>query len=297
MLSNRIHNLAPPPRRVPFTVVCSAMAGTTGWFGAVFLLMGLVFTVIFTAGLHPLDDLRLALEGETATGRITTVVETNSTENEVPVYGYDYAFTTKREQNVTGRSYTTGQEWQNGASVQIDYVPANPVISRIHGARSSSFSVWVLFVLLFPAIGAGMFLSGAGTGLRQVWLLRNGVVADAQVQSAQPTGVSINEVPVLKYTYEIRTAAGETATGTAKSLPADRIGDEQAEPALHLPDNPYRSTLVDAISLSYQLDVDPTTGQWVSNESRIKAALYLLTWLAAILLGGYWSLSVLSIIR
>jgi hypothetical protein len=297
MLSNRIKNLAPPPRSVPLTVACSAMGGSTGWFGALFLLMGLVFTVIFTAGFHPLDDLRLALEGTTATGRITMVVETNSTENDVPVYAYDYAFTTKREQNVTGRSYTTGREWKNGASVQIDYVPEAPVISRIHGARSSSFSVWVLFVLIFPAIGATMFFSGAVDGLRQVWLLRNGVIADAQIQSAQPTGVSINEVPVLKFTYEIRTAAGETATGTAKSLPKDRIGDEQAEPALHLPGNPFRSTLVDAISLSYQLDVDQTTGQWVSNESRFKAALYLLTWLAAVLLGGYWTLNMLSILR
>jgi hypothetical protein len=297
MLSNRIKNLAQPPRAVPLTVICSAMLGTTGWFGAIFLIMGLGFTLVFTSGYHPLDDLRLALAQTTAKGIITQVNETNSTENDVFVYEYIFTFTTKREQTITGRSYTTGRDLQNGANVTVDYVPEDPAINRIHGARSSAFSSWVLFVLIFPAIGAALFLSAAIGGLRQVWLLRNGVVADAHIQSARSTGVTVNHVPVLQYGYEIQTAAGETATGSAKSFPSDRIGDEQVEPALHLPGNPFRSTLVDAISVSYQLDVDETTGQWTSGESMVKALLYLLAWAVVILLGGYGLLSGLGVIR
>jgi hypothetical protein len=59
MLSNRIHNLAPPPRPVPLPIVCSAMFGTTGSFGAIFLISGLVATLVFTHGIRPIDEFHL----------------------------------------------------------------------------------------------------------------------------------------------------------------------------------------------------------------------------------------------
>ena len=98
MLSNRIRNLAPPPRPVPLTIICSAMLGTTGGFGALFMIFGLVFTVIFTNGYRPLDDIRLALSQTTAQGRVTRVVDAHATENDVSVYEYVYTFTTRREE-------------------------------------------------------------------------------------------------------------------------------------------------------------------------------------------------------
>ena len=97
MLSNRVSRLAPPPRPVPLPVVCSAMFGVTGSLGAIFLITGLVFTIVFTQGYRPVDEMRLALSQTTARGIITSVSETNSTENDVPVYEYGFAFTTSRD--------------------------------------------------------------------------------------------------------------------------------------------------------------------------------------------------------
>ena len=297
MLSNRIHNLAPPPRPVPLTIVCSAMLGTTGGFGALFMIFGLVFTVIFTSGYRPLDDIRLALSRTTATGRITQVVDSNATENDVTVYEYVYSFTTRREEQLTGRSYSTGRHWSAGNSVAIEYVPDAPYISRIQGARTSMFSPFILFVLIFPAVGGALFLSAAAGGLRQVWLLRHGLIGDARITSTRSTNTTVNGVPILEYSYEITTREGITSEGKAKSFPSDRLGDEEREPALYLESNPDRSTLVDAISLNYPLDVDSLSGRWISSGGKGKAVLYILAWMVALILSGFALMSALGVIR
>ncbi len=297
MLSNRIRNLAPPPRPVPLPVVCSAMLGTTGGFGALFMLMGLVFTIIFTSGYRPLDDIRLALSQTTAQGKVTSIVDPNATENDVPVYEYIFTFTTRREEPMTGHSYSTGRRWSAGSSVTIDYIPDAPYISRIQGARTSMFSPFILFVLIFPAVGGALFLTAAAGGLRQAWLLRHGLIADARIKSTRSTNTTVNGVPILEYFYEITTKEGITADGKAKAFPSDRLGDEETEPALYLESNPDRSTLVDAISLNYPLDVDTLSGRWISSGGKAKAGLYILAWTVAILLSGYALMSALGVIR
>lgn len=273
------------------------MLGVTGSFGAIFLIAGLVFTLIFTYGYRPIDDLRLVYSKTTARGMITSVSETNSTENDVEVYEYEYTFTARNEKKVTGHGYSTGRRWSVEAPVTIEYVPDDPSISRIQGARTSVFAPWVLFVLIFPAVGGALFLSAAIGGARQAALLRYGVLADAHVTATLPTGVTVNGVPVLKFSYEIQTSAGESFDGTDKAFPSDRIGDEESEPALYLPSHPGLSTLVDAISLRYPLDVDESTGQWISQEGYLKVVLYFLAWGAVIALSGYGLLSWLGIIR
>jgi hypothetical protein len=297
MLSNRINHLVPPPRPVPLRVICSAMFGITGRLGAIFLISGLAFTLVFTAGYRPVDELRLAFSKATAQGTITKVSDTNSTENDEPVYAYEFSFTTHREQKVSGMSYSTERRWRVEDRVTIEYVEDAPAIARIQGARSSEFSPWVLFVLIFPLVGAALFGTAAIGGWRQASLLRHGEVADAHILSTRPTNVSVNNVPVLEYAYELRTAAGETFNGSAKSLPSDRLGDEENEPALYLPSNPDRSTLVDAISLRHPLDVDNLSGQWISQEGFFNTGWYILTWIAVIALSGYGLLRALGVFR
>ena len=142
-----------------------------------------------------------------------------------------------------------------------------------------------------------MFGSAAISGWREVMLLRRGEVADAKILSTRPTGVTVNNAPVLLYSYEIKTSAGETFNGSAKSLPSDRLGDEENEPALYLPSNHDNSILVDDIYLKRPLDVDETTGQWKSQGGFVSVVLYILVWICAIVLIGYGFISTLGIIR
>ena len=78
MLSNRINRLAPPPRSVPLRVAISAMFGITGWMGAIFLIVGLAFSLVFISDYRPIDEIRLAASRTTAQGRITAVLVTHS---------------------------------------------------------------------------------------------------------------------------------------------------------------------------------------------------------------------------
>jgi hypothetical protein len=297
MLSNRIHNLAPPPRPVPLPIVCSAMFGLTGSFGAIFLISGLVATLVFAHGIRPIDEYRIATSQSTARGIVTGVSGTNSSENEEPVYEYRFTFTARNEREYTGTSYSTGREWSRGDRVTVEYVPEEPSISRIQGGRISTFSPWVLFVLIFPAVGGAMFLGAAIGGWRQVTLLAHGKIADARILSSRSSGMEINDEPVLIYSYELTTSMGEIFQGKSKSLPSGRIGDEDVEPALYLPEKPSRSMLIDAIPLRYPLDVDSLSGQWVSPEGRTKVVLYLSAWVVVSLLSAWVLLGALGVIR
>jgi len=273
------------------------MFGATGSFGAIFLIAGLVFAILFTGGLHPFDEFRLAFGKAAARGTVTHVGRTNASENDEPVFEYAFSFTTNREEQVTGRCYSTGRQWTVEDSVTVEYLPADPRIARILGARMSEFTPWVLFVLIFPIVGGVMFAGAAVGGIRQVWLLRNGLVADAEIQSERATGVEINNQPLMQYDYEFTTSEGRVFNGSAKALPSGQVGDEPAEPALYLPSNPKISTLVDAVPLAWPLDVDGLSGQWIAQGGKAKAILYLLAWAATAALGGYWILSLSGWIR
>lgn len=288
MLSSRISRLAAPPRPVPLSVACSAMlGGPTGTVGAIPLIGGLVFMLIFSRGFRLTDEIRLALSKATTQGTVTVASWTNATENQSPIYRYEFTFSTPREQNVTSTCYTTGQMWSVGDRVTIEYVPEKPSVARIQGARRSIFPPLALeIVLIFPVVGMGMLGASILQGWRQITLLREGQVADARLLSVQPTNVRVNNQPVLEYVYEIQTADGETFTGVSKALPRECVGDEEREPALYLPSNPYRSTLVDAIPLRYTLDVDETTGQWIARERPWRVFVFALVCASSLVLIG-----------
>jgi hypothetical protein len=277
MLSNRIDQLASPPRSVPLRVACRAMLGRTGGIGAIFLLAGLLATWLFIGELRPIAEAQLTLSSATAQGTITRVEATNTTVNDVTVYRYHFTFRTPNEETVTGQSYTVGQEWSAESHVMVQYVPDKPSIARIEDSRLSAAPLWAIAVLIFPATGTALFLSGAISGWKQTILLQHGEVTGARIISQNPTGVSINNVPVIAYIYEFSTGDGEEYMGSAKSMPSGLVGDEAKEPVLYLPRNPRKSTLVDAIPLRYPLDVD-AYGQWVTHESVWPIVRYTLIW-------------------
>lgn len=279
MLSNRIDQLASPPRSIPLRVACRAMLGRTGGIGAIFLLAGLLATWLFIGDIRPVAEARLALSSTTTRGTITHTSPTNVSVNETTVYKYQFTFRTPDERTFTGQSYTVGQKWSAESRVVIQYVPTQPSIARIEGAQLSAAPTWgALLVLTFPTTGAALFLSATAGGWRQTILLQRGEVASAKVISEQATGVRINDAPVIAYVYEFEADDGEFYMGNSKSLPSGLIGDEVKEPVLYLPWNPKISTLVDAIPLRYPLDVDEY-GQWVTHEGVWPIVWYTLVWI------------------
>ena len=294
MLSNRIEQLAAPPRPVPLRVVCRAMLGRTGGIGAIFLLAGLLATLLFVGDIRPIAEVRLLLSSTTTTGTITSVEPTNTTVNDVTVYRYQFTFKTPNEETFAGQSHTVGQVWSPEDRVTIQYVPAKPSIAKIEGTQLSTAPMWVAFLMLiFPGTGAALFLPASISGWKQATLLRHGEVSGAKIISQSPTGVSINDVPVMAYDYEFSTADGEEYTGSSRSMPSGLVGDEAREPVLYLPWNPRRSTLVDAIPLRHPLDVDEY-GQWMTHENVWPIVWYTLIWAGVLGSVAYALLRMLS---
>lgn len=128
-----------PPRRVPAQVRKAATGGRGSWgvvlFGLIFGGMGLVFTAFFFPW-HFWDDWRLAgAVAATTMGVVQHVRETNMTINDTRVMAYDFRYTPANEQAASGHCYTTGSEWHEGAQVTVRYLPAQPELACIEGAR------------------------------------------------------------------------------------------------------------------------------------------------------------------
>ena len=168
MLSDRLSRLASPPRRVPWSIVAAAMPGPIGLFGAVFLIFGMVFVILFAGDIRPIDELRLAASRTTATATVTGYNETNSSENDETIYIYRLTFWTPDEQEIEATSYVTGRVWSNGDRVPVRYLPDKPTVAVLENTRHSVFTPWILMcVMIFPAIGGVMFLVNALGGWRQ----------------------------------------------------------------------------------------------------------------------------------
>lgn len=277
-LSQRISQLTAPPRRVPPAAASAALMGITGTLGAIFVIVGLVMVLVFLEGATPIDEIRLMLSSAETQGTITNVEGTNTTINDVPVYRYTFTYRSPGGETLTGQSHAPGSRWSPENRVTVEYVPGDPSIARIQGTMAMPIPLWAIgLMLMFPATGAVFFASAAISGTRQATLLRWGEIVGGKITSQQPTSMSVNNVPVMAYTYEFETPEGDLIMGTSKSLPNPHIGDETLEPVLYLPHNPERSMLVDALPLRYPLDVD-TWGQWVAHGSRAKTVWCVLAY-------------------
>jgi hypothetical protein len=278
-ISNRIERLVKPPRRVPIGTACAALTGFVGLFGAIFFSFGMIFVWVFGAGMNPIDEWRLSH----STARIPAVVEevsvTNASENEVKVYEYRFRYTPGDGLPLDGHCYTTGRKWNEGEHTPAIYLPGNPEVACLEGARLSHFTPWILLIILiFPAVGLGIFIPTTVSGWRKVKLLRYGEITGAQNISVTPTNTMINDTPVMKYSYEFRDGLGRVFTGDSRSLPTGMIGDEKREPVLYLPSNPERSMLVDALPLRFPLEVNED-GQWRHRGGIKPVMMFLAAWI------------------
>ena len=148
-----------PPRQVPAPVAKAVGGGRASWFlplfGVVFGGMGLMFSVMFFPWRFR-DDWQLAADGaRTVQGLITEVTKTGMSINDVHVMEYGFRYTPEDGRPRQGRCFTSGERWTNNAPVAVRYLPANPDLACVEGARLSEGGGVGSFVLVFPLIGGG----------------------------------------------------------------------------------------------------------------------------------------------
>lgn len=191
-----------PPRQVPAHVAKAVMGGGTSWFlplfGLIFGGMGLLFTVLFFPWRFA-DDWRLAADtARTTPGVITEVTKTNMSINKVRVREYGFRYTTEDGHLRQGRCYTTGEQWSINAAVKVRYLPAEPELACVEGARLSEGGWGGVFVVIFPIIGGGLIAWFVADRRRKRRLLQAGVVAEADVVSVDTTSAKVNNQDVYK---------------------------------------------------------------------------------------------------
>lgn len=209
--------LIPPPRPLPMSLRLKVLFGRLpaifGWF---FLAFGMVFVWVFAPATDfaSYSDFRGSLE--TAPARIIdsrrTSYSTGSKSSKRPIYAFDYQFTHGGGTH-SGTSYQTGKGPAAGVSVTVEFPKGRPQRSRIQGMRTSPMDAWVLlFVPIFPLIGAGLVVVTLRGGLRITRLLQLGHASEAMVFECSPTNTTVNGRRVFAYGLSYRDSLGNPQT-------------------------------------------------------------------------------------
>jgi hypothetical protein len=201
--------LSPPPRDVPFLVRCHLLVSMWTFMGSFFLGLGSIFALTLGLECDPLGSLRLALWGREASGTLKDVQETHYEENDERVYRFTYSFPLPDGRPQPGTSYWPGKSFDGpmrrapagaGMAITVEYDPVNPGISRIKGTRTGMCAHWVMFVFIFPTLGAAMLLGGLARGRKQMRLMKWGEAVEATLTVCHAhDGEGAIDVPVAEF--------------------------------------------------------------------------------------------------
>lgn len=270
MLENQQY-LSRAPRRVPFSLSVQFLTGGfLNQFGWAFLGFGMIFVWIFVMNAD-LSSWYLLKDSRTAEGKVAYCSETNMEENETVVYEIGYFFTGPDGVVYRDRSYSTGNFFSEGTPVSIEYAAGNPGISRIKGLRREAFGPLVLFVVIFPLVGAGFVIAGLKKGFKALNLIKNGHLAVGKLISKEPTNTRINDEMVYRYIFEFKTDSGRTFQVESRTHLEDVLeDDEQGERLLYDPYNPECAVTLDDLPGSPEID---SSGNFVATVAGLKVLL------------------------
>ncbi|MBX3473508.1 MAG: DUF3592 domain-containing protein [Planctomycetes bacterium] len=243
-----------PGRGVPVAVAIRIAGGgiltLIGW--AVFGFT-MIFWWVFGMNADVASHFQFDDSTRSTTGRIIEVRSTGYTEGGskntpgTPIYQYEFEYDLGSGSMRRGTSFTLGQVYQAGQSVPVEFVPADPAVSRIQGARRAAFGAEVMLVALFPLIGIGLIIAGYVSGVRTLAILRRGKIAQGRLIDKQPTNTSINKQRVFALTFEFVDESGHTHRATVRTHHTHKAEDDPHERLFYDPQNPARAYLVDLL--------------------------------------------------
>lgn len=235
-------------RSVPIAAGISVLlGGFMVQFGAAFFAFGMIFCWIFIGLADVPGTVKLLGDKKQASGVVTSVTQTSAKENNSRVYQVDYTFTDSDGVARAGSSYSATMVPAVGQTVDIEFAADDPSTHRIVGMRRGEMPLFVLFVVIFPIVGAVVGVAGLRSGRRKLRLLYTGRTARAKLINKEPTGSSINKRPVYKLTFQFTTPDGRTGQIYDKTHETERVEDEPEELVIYDPDNINDGTAIDAL--------------------------------------------------
>ncbi|MGH1335429.1 MAG: DUF3592 domain-containing protein [Aureispira sp.] len=221
------------------------------WFGLPFSLVFVLESEV--VHLFQFDGAWIKTEGV-----LQELEETNSSVNDEPIYRYHFSY------NVDGQSYqgyssaVYKPEYNTVNAekvVPVEYKEQNIGRARIVGMRQQTFSAWIALILLFPLVGAILYLWGIKANYKALRLLKIGKVAYGRLLRATATNTSINEETVYQYEFGFE-VEGRSYIAKAETHLTTVLEDEEEELILYNENNPEESLVYDSISSINKLDIE-----------------------------------------
>jgi hypothetical protein len=246
--------LEPPPRGVPGGIRRKLLfGGAINQMGWLFFGFGVLFFWFLALNSEIWSYVLFSGQTGRATGLVTSVVDTRSSESRRRIYAVDYAFSVAGTKH-RGTSYTSVPSSDAGAVVDIEYRKSSPQISRIRGMRRYRFSAWAFVCTIFPLVGLGLVVRGLRRGLRDIDVLARGRAAMGVLIAKEPNGVEVNNRSMYDLTFRFRTDDGAEHRGEVSALHTIPIEDEPEERLLYDPRHPERIVVVDNLPGAASID-------------------------------------------
>ena len=246
--------LTPPPRPVPLSLRVVNMFNVVAQIGWFVFGFGMIFFWVF-AGSADYSFLTFRGPHEETTGKITSIRETGASENRQHVSEVHYQFSLAGE-GFSGKSYTTGGAGSEGDEVTVEYAPDDPMRSRIAGMRRGMFSPGVLFVAIFPFVGAVILIPSTLMGLKRNRLLREGILTMGTLKSKEATNMTVNKRRVFELRFDFTARDGQRHEAVARSSDTAKLEDEAQEPLLYDPNDPSRAYMLDEAPARPQVEMN-----------------------------------------
>ncbi len=265
MLDPPSPHLSPPPRPVPGVLTARlVLGGVFNQVGWMLLLFSLLFLWIFDPG-HALGTtVRFLGDVETTEGVVSGWRETSLEMNDRPVHETRYDFEVGGR-SLAGISYATGTHLEAGTRVLVEYVAADPSISRIEGMRTSAAGAWISFLYILPFLGMGMVWLGMRKGLKARRLMSSGRLGHGRLRSKEPTNMRVNNQTVYRMTFEFAAEGGGTYEVVGHTHRTLDLEDEPEERLVYDPRHPSDAALLDELPCRPGIDA---RGNFVAEGSR-----------------------------
>lgn len=249
---------APPPRNVPPELRRAAMRR---FAPLLFVVIGggvAAFGMMFVVGFFPWNFTRqwrldhgraLAIPG-----KVVALERTGMSINRRQVMRSTFEFAPPQGSGARrGTCYTTGSDWSVNDTVTIRYLPDDPAIACIEGARLTKTGGMGALILILPGIGASIMAVGLVLRHRTMRMLVHGLATEAQVTSVEPTQTKINNHTVYAIQLKRLDRADAPEIKISKSDPTivafvqDRLASKLPVYVLVDPKRPSRALLPEAL--------------------------------------------------
>lgn len=280
--------IEPAPRKVPGAVrrrlLFGGLAQNIVW---PFFALGFVFSWLMVRGTEIWTTVEFARKTDFALGRVIAIEDHTDYEygESEPSFAVRYAY------ELGGVAYE-GRSWTSsaprldpGETVNVEFLVADPLTSRVEGLRVRGYAGPGWFVPLFPLVGLLVLLVSMLRGRRRIRMLARGRPALGKLVDKRDTGGAVNEQPIYALTFLYRDHSGREQRGETQSLNTEALEDDGQERLLYDPRRPKRIILLDELEGSMHVD---ERGRLVATDLGLAVMIIPLLSMAAVAATVIW---------